>query len=183
MQLHQECRKPRSKRPVRSIVCLALSAALTTATIPEPAFAAQEAGRIPEWLRPHAVVRLTATSASEAKQLVGEFQETRGDSIWIWWPQTRRATGVPLSAISRFEVSRERSPRTWAGAGIGFLAGAVLGGVSGAREGAEMGDTGARVVVSGITVGCLGMIFGALIGHSSKSDHWTVVWNREGESK
>jgi hypothetical protein len=183
VQLHQDYPDRRSKRLARSIVCLALSAALTTTAIPQSAFADQEPGTIPEWLRPHALVRVTVTSPSEARQLVGEFQETRGDSIWIWWREARRTTGVPLSAISEFEVSRERTRRTWSGAGIGFLAGAVLGGVAGAKEGADMGDTGARVVLSGITVGCLGMIFGALIGHSSKSDHWTSVWNRKGEPR
>jgi hypothetical protein len=119
------------------------------------------------------------TSAPGSEPFIGEFQEARGDSVWIRWRQSQQTIGVPLSAISRLEVSREQSPRTWAGAGLGFLAGAAIGGVAGAREGAEMGDTGARVALSGITMGCLVMIFGALFGHSCTAYHWTPVWNRE----
>jgi hypothetical protein len=158
---------------------LFLSAALTTTAVPPPAFADQEPGTIPEWLRPHALVRITVPSASGARPFVGEFQEMHGDSVWIRSRQARQTVGIPLATISRLEVSRERSPRTWAGAGIGFLAGAVIGGAAGAREGAQMGDTGARVVASGIAMGCLVMIFGAVVGHSSKADHWTAIWNRE----
>lgn len=170
----------RPRRVTRSIVAIGLVIAL--AAPPAAGRADPTVGTAPEWLRADTRLRLTPVSPSGPRVLVGEFREAHGDSIWIR-ERYARSVGLPLSGIRRFEVSRERSPRTWTGAGIGFLAGALFGGVAGASEGADQGDTGARVVASGIFIGCLGMILGAIVGHSSRADHWTVVWEREGGSE
>jgi len=154
---------------------------LTTSVLGRAQASDAAPGEVPPWLHPHARVRLTPFAPSRARPILGEFREARGDSVWIRTGFGPHDTGIPLSQISRFEVSRERSPRTWHGAGIGFLGGALIGGAAGVSEGAEQGDTGARVAVDGLLLGCLLMIPCALIGHAEKTDHWVVIWSREAD--
>jgi len=138
-------------------------------------------GQVPAWLRPHAPIRLTLLRKVDNRPLVGEFLEGRGDSIRMCTRYPQRDLALPLDEVGRLEVSRERSPRTWDGARVGFLGGALLGVAAGASEGHQQGDTGARIVVDAITLGCLGMALGAVAGHSTKADHWTVIWSRTDE--
>ncbi len=143
----------------RSIEFFALIAGFLTTSVLGRALAADAAlGEVPPWLHPHAPVRLTPVAPPGARPISGEFRGTHGDSVWIRLRYAPHDVGLPLSEISRFEVSRERSPRTWSGARTGFLGGFLIGGAMGASEGAQQGDTGARVVVGGLMLGCLVMI-------------------------
>ncbi len=135
-------------------------------------------GQVPTWLRAGAPLRLTLLSNAYHKPVVGEFRETRGESIWVRARYTKKEMAIPLAEIGRFEVSQERYPRTWTGAAYGLLAGAVMGVVVGANEGKEQGDTGARIFVDGIVLGGLGMAIGALVGHTIEVDRWSLIWSR-----
>jgi hypothetical protein len=172
---------PRSRRLAWPARILALVLTLAIAPIPGGAGELDETpGHVPPWLRPQASIRLTLLRNTDNRPLIGEFREGRGDSIWIRSRYTQRDVSLPLAEVLRFEVSQEESRRTWSGAGIGFLGGALLGVAAGASEGSQMGDTGARIAVDAVLLGCLGMIVGAVVGHSVKADHWTVIWNRGG---
>jgi hypothetical protein len=170
---------PRSRRIARLPRFLAVFV-LAIATTPVGALGSDELpGQVPPWLRPQTSIRLTMIDRGDRGPILGEFRTARGDSIWISPRQAGREVALPLPEVARFEVSREQSPRTWSGAGIGFLAGAIIGAALGAKEGSEQGDTGARIAVDGIAVGCLGMALGALVGHSVRDDHWTTIWSRD----
>ncbi len=184
MRRFQESARRQRRQPLRSIVGIALIVALAAGPVAERARAADAvSGTVPEWLRPQTRLRLTPSPPVAARPIVGEFREARGDSIWIRERFARFDVGIPLSGVARFEVSRERSPKTWTGAGLGFLAGALIGGAVGANEGADQGDTGARIVLSGLVIGSLGMILGAIVGHTAQSDHWNVIWSREADPR
>ena len=139
-------------------------------------------GEVPPWLRPQAPIRLTLIANTDNRPLLGEFRGVRGDSVWMTTSSSQQDVVLPLAQVARFEVSQEQSPRTWRGAGIGFLAGALVGVIAGASEAKLQGDMGARIAVDATILGGLGTILGALIGTSVKNDHWTVLWSRNAGS-
>jgi len=174
---------PRSRQLAGAAKILAV--VITLAITPTPSGAVGldvTPGEVPDWLHPQASIRLTLLRNADNRPLVGEFRDGRGDSIWIRARYTQRDVSLPLAEVVRFEVSQEESRRTWSGAGIGFLVGALGGVAAGASEGSQMGDTGARIAVDAVVLGCLGMMLGAVIGHSVKVDHWAVIWSRNAGS-
>lgn len=175
--------RPNRQRALpNQIVAVAVAVAVILATVPGGAAGLDVTpGQVPYWLRPHAPIRLTLLGNVDNRPLVGEFREGRGDSIWIRTRYTRRDVALPLAEVVRFEVSQEQSPRTWYGAKIGFLAGALIGVAVGADEGRQQGDTGARIAVDAVVLGSLGMAIGAVVGHAGRADHWTVIWSRTHE--
>ncbi len=89
---------------------------------------------------------------------------------------------VPVTLLTRLDVSRGRKTNTGKGAEIGFLLGGVVGAVIGYAsyeecEGVCFGDFGSgfAAFVGGLVGGLGGGAVGALIGSSTKTDRWREV--------
>jgi hypothetical protein len=89
----------------------------------------------------------TSTAAgrlsSRGLEQTGTVIEVRGDTLLFTADHQSTQTLVPITSLTRLEVSRGKRSHVLAGAGLGFLAGAVVGGVIGypsAHHAAQTGD-------------------------------------------
>ena len=90
-----------------------------------------------------------------------------------------KTLAVARADVTRLEVSTGRRRHTWRGAGIGALVGVT----SGAFVGYASGDDGgwccftaeAKAVMTGVGLGGLGAVIGAVVGSLTRSDRWISV--------
>ncbi len=119
-------------------------------------------------------IRVTAPSTGVDK-LVGICLSTSGDSLRMQADEQASPMTISLADVTRLEVSQGRKSNTLRGLGIGFLVGAVAGGLLATQVDVEEGlDPGPEeLILYGAVVG--GAAFGAIgagIGALSKSERW-----------
>jgi len=88
-----------------------------------------------------------------------------------------------LAQLQSLEVARGRSSHWLKGAAIGFMPGALLGGLVGARSTCYPDDNecfnGGLAVVGALTGGIVTASVGALIGLAFRTDRWVRVHERK----
>ncbi len=129
-------------------------------------------------LNPGKRVRVSAPELDLRKQ-VATIVSVDADTLTVEINGWVAPVAIPTASVTRLEVRRRRSgSRVWKGAGLGFLAGAVVGGVSGyllAHEGStnSNGDYGPLgAVAGGVLGGGVGALIGALV---AVGDRWESV--------
>ena len=87
-----------------------------------------------------------------------------------------RLFSIPLNSVSDFERSLGKvKGNTWAGAGIGFLIGAVSGVVLAVAHSGDEGGAGPYILLGAGVIGIPCGLIGALIGASTRSERWEPV--------
>jgi hypothetical protein len=94
-----------------------------------------------------------------------------GDALVLHMGSQR--TEIPSESITLIERSVSRRRHTVLGAGVGFLAGVVLGAVAPCQGGDS--QEGVCRAVSVIGLGGVGLIAGSVIGWTSRSDNWVPI--------
>ena len=126
--------------------------------------------------------RVRVTVPGQARR-VGTVVALTGDTLVARW-ERGEPRGVPLSQLSRLEVSRGLHERPWRGAGIGLALGATVGVVIGAAtyEGCEgrancmeLGGPGTNAVAAGLVIGTGGAVVGGLLGAVRRTEKWQTV--------
>jgi len=120
-------------------------------------------------------VRLLAAPLGPRK-LTGTLVEMRGDSVLFAADHQSVRTLIPTASLTGIEVSRGMHSHVWRGAGIGFLVGALAGGVVGYslahRPPSDDGDYGPLVgAVGAVIVGSVGIAVGAVVG-TRQTERW-----------
>ncbi len=136
-------------------------------------------------VRPGARVRVTGHfcqfySNCEGVQLehrVGTFVTWEADTLVV---QSNGDTlSVPVTLVTRLDVSRGRKMNTGKGAVIGLLVGGVVGAVIGYANYEEGGfgdlGPGVNVAAGGVIGGLGGLVTGAFIGLAIQTDRWREV--------
>jgi hypothetical protein len=123
-------------------------------------------------------VRLLTPEFGARKQ-TGTVVEARADTLLFTADHQSTRTLVPTASLTGLEVSRGMHSRVLAGAAIGFLAGAVVGGVIGYalvhEPPSDDGDYGPlAAAVGAVIVGSVGIGVGALVG-SRQTERWETV--------
>ncbi len=119
--------------------------------------------------------RLLAPALGPRRQ-VGTVVEVRGDTLLFTPDHQSTPALVPTESVTEIEMSRGMHSHVLAGAGLGFLAGAVTGGVIGYALAhtppSDDGDYGPLVgAVGAVILGGVGVGVGALIG-SRQTERW-----------
>jgi hypothetical protein len=86
-------------------------------------------------------------------------------------------THIPRASVVRLDVSRARHSKTLTGLGLGFVGGAIVGGVVGRLadvEGNDLAPQDAMLIGAGFGAGA-GVLVGTLIGVSTRVDDWQPV--------
>ncbi len=129
----------------------------------------------------HANARVRVMTVGSDRWVTGKLLAPPADSVKLLARDT-----VPMvlatSSLARPEVSRGMRRQTkrgmWIGAGMGFVAGFVLGFATYEEcTGFCVGDPGQSGTgfVAGVLGSALGLGIGALIGSSSKGERWSPV--------
>jgi len=120
-------------------------------------------------LQPGQRVRVTVPSLDVNKHKT-TFQRLHGDTLVF------SSASYAVSDVTRLDVHSGRKSHTWAGAGIGFLVGAVGGGIAGHQFGL-CEDNKAECALGGAGVfGLGGSLLGAAVGGFVwKTDKWQEV--------
>ena len=162
---------------------LAGAALLAVVLVPDWA-AAQEASpsRAPAAVAPGARVRVTAPGGAEPR--VGTLVALTPDTLTARWA-TGDSGAVALAEVTGLEVSRGLRGRPWRGAGLGFLGGAVIGAVWGAKtyEGCNpqepcidfAGSDAASATAGAIVLGAAGALVGGVVGALWRAEAWRPV--------
>jgi hypothetical protein len=108
----------------------------------------------------------------------GQITAWTADSVVLDAPGARGALAVPITSVSRMDVSRPRTVLEGAGR-IGAV-GVVIGGVTGAVLGIREGDdwffsAKAKAVGYGIILGGAGGLAGMLVGALAPGERWQRV--------
>jgi hypothetical protein len=106
-----------------------------------------------------------------------------GDTLVLQKPGAGATLRMPLEQVRKFQISRgQRSfgSRTLRGAGWGFVAGAVIGAVSGLADGdgeprIELFSAEAKAMLGAFFLGGTGAVVGAVVGGVSDSERWQTV--------
>jgi hypothetical protein len=119
--------------------------------------------------------RLSAPPLGPRKQ-AGTVVEVRGDTLLFAADRQSERTLVPTASLTGLEVSRGMHSHVWKGVGIGFLAGALAGGVIGyslahtpPSDDGDYGPLGGAV--GAVILGSVGIAAGAIIG-SRQTERW-----------
>lgn len=114
------------------------------------------------------------------RKQAGTVVEMRGDTLLFTADGQSTPALVPTESLTGLEVSRGMHSHVLAGAGLGFLAGALVGGVIGyasLHEGPPYsdGDYGGVGAVSGAAIGGgVGIGVGAIVG-SRRTERWETL--------
>jgi hypothetical protein len=116
--------------------------------------------------------------SSRGQMQTGTVLEVRGDTLVFTAEHQSTPTLVPTASLMGLEVNRgKKRSHVVKGAGLGFLAGVLVGGVVGyasAVQAAQNGDDLAYLEVpAGMVVGGgVGIVVGAVIGTRRTGDRW-----------
>jgi hypothetical protein len=157
--------------------------ALTAApTSPAPALTADTiVGRLPR--QGEAVRVIIPATPTAPQQLVrGYFQRLTGDTAILQREMLlgRRAPPsvldtLPLRGSSELQVLVRRRSHALAGFGMGFAAGALLGGAIGSGGTTDPAWKPHTAALGAVGLGLAGGIVGALIGNSMGAEEWATV--------
>jgi len=143
---------------------------------------AQATGSTPSPLQPGTRIR---TSVAGVGTVTGRVVGVTGDTLRVARDGTADTMSVARSSLTWLDVSTSQHKRRWVGAGVGFLAGAALGGIIGAATYQEptcapdawfcdFGGRGMEAAGDGILLGSVGAIVGAIVG-AGRADTWQPV--------
>ena len=134
-------------------------------------------------IQPGARVRITTPGA---KARTATVVAHTGDTLVVRWPQFANAVPVPVSGISRLDVSTGRHRRVLKGAGLGTLVGGATGGLVAAISYSpcdpdtffdcflEPENRGEAAVWGTLVGGTLGLVVGTLAG-LPRRESWQQV--------
>jgi len=150
-------------------------------TLLAAAASAQESQSLPSGVQAGARVRATAPSVGTVS---GRVIAVHGDIVDLKSDQSRDTVHIVASQLTALDVSTAQHTRRLAGTGIGFLSGAVLGGVLGAatyRKPDCSGEVlfcdlgpGFDATAGAVLLGGVGAVVGLLVG-SVSVDTWEPV--------
>lgn len=120
-------------------------------------------------------VRVTAPDVFRGR-LVGSVVTLGADTCVLEVEGRAEQLALPLTSLTRLEVSRGQSSMWAQGMGIGFLLGATLGAVVGltAAESWDVGGEAAAAALAGL-IGVPGAFVGLAVGASTKKERWESV--------
>lgn len=107
----------------------------------------------------------------------GRLQALDADTIRMRTEKPDAVLAIPRASIDRVWVHDGTKHHGWTGAGIGLLAGAVMGGIAGAGLEVDIGwgnpspATGLGVVAGAVG----GFVIGGIVGSLVPSDRWLAV--------
>ena len=157
--------------------------ALLLLALAAPTLVSGQAPALVGTLQPGARVRITTPGA---KARTATVVAHTGDTLMVRWPQFANAVPVPVSGISRLDVSTGRHRRVLKGAGLGTLVGGATGGLLAAisyspcepegimscfLEPENRGEAAAWGTLAG---GTLGLVVGTLAG-LPRRESWQQV--------
>jgi len=107
----------------------------------------------------------------------GQFRALDGDTLRMRAQSTDAEVAIPTAYVTQVWVADGSRTHFWAGAGIGSLAGALIGGVIGSTQQPAEGLTcHSPATACGVALGApAGFLLGGLIGALIKSDRWRPV--------
>jgi uncharacterized protein YcfJ len=155
-------------RLLRSL--FALVAILATAPTARAQYAA------PGWMSTGSRIRVTAPSLS-TDPIVGRLLLYTTDSLLLAAGDGEVRMRVPMSLVRTVEVSEGRDRLDWAvkGAGIGLVAGILIGGAAFAHSEANS----LASVAGGIAGGVIGAPLGGVVGALAAPERWAPGWRLE----
>jgi hypothetical protein len=129
--------------------------------------------------------RIRFALPSDERAVVAEVLVQRGESLWVRPLQATDTVTFSLSRLAHLDVSSGQKPNGRRGLGIGFLSGAVVGGVWGYAWGQDCSTAdstnscwfprGETALAGAAAIGAVGALVGTLIGESILSDRWAPV--------
>jgi hypothetical protein len=126
-------------------------------------------------------VRITAPTYTLTNQ-TADVVSVRSDSLFLQLAGDGMVAmvAVPITAVSRLDVSTGRRRHTLQGAGIGALVGAgsgmLIGFASGDDEPGFLAFTaGEKAALGGAVLGGAGLLLGAIVGTLNVTDRWASV--------
>lgn len=134
-------------------------------------------------LRPGDIARVSAT-APVLNRFVGRVVLLTDDTLALQPDDSGSRIAIPRAALTSAErrlPNASRATHTLAGAGIGLLGGAVVGGALGALftqpcSGSESPcGPGFGAVLGGVGLGTVGLILGTVIGVALPVERWSPV--------
>lgn len=128
-------------------------------------------------VRPGDRVRVTAFGLVGGRS-VATFLSLQSDTFLLQRGQQEAPLVVPLSSVTRFEVSRGQRSKWAEGLGIGFFVGAIVGAVVGYASGLPASrdlPSGQAAAVGAGLLSVPGALVGLAIGANTKGDRWEEV--------
>ena len=128
-------------------------------------------------------VRLFASdSGTEAGRLssrglkhTGTVIEMRSDTLVITAEAQSNPSFVPAASLTSLEVSRGTHSHILAGAALGLLAGAVVGGVITRENATNNEERGLEILFGTLLGGGAGLVGGAVIGSRLRTERWEAL--------
>lgn len=124
--------------------------------------------------------RVRVTHPGEGTR-TGQVLSLTADTLEVRLDGRSETAHMPLEQVSRLEVSRGLQRQLMRRAGIGFLAGATVGGVAGALAGSDCRPndilcpgTGGGLIIGGVFFGTVGGVLGLVAG-VIPSEKWERV--------
>jgi hypothetical protein len=109
---------------------------------------------------------------------VGRLTALDGDTLRIQVRSNEAAVAIPTASLDRLSVIHGTKGHFWAGAGLGLLGGALIGGVIGSTQdlSGSFLFSNTNPAVLGIVIGApAGLLLGGIIGAAIRSDRWLPV--------
>ena len=113
-----------------------------------------------------------------ASTYVGWLTALDGDTLHIQVRSNEAAVAIPMASLDRLSVIHGTKGHFWAGAGLGLLGGALIGGVIGSTQdlSGSFVFSNTNPAVLGIVIGApAGLLLGGIIGATIRSDRWLPV--------
>ena len=127
------------------------------------------------------LVRVVHNAACCVSPFIGTLVATSADSIWIR-PERASATSAPVPIPRASVRSLERGERVGAhklaGAGVGFVTGAVFGGFVGRASACHCDLRSMSVAAGTVAGGLVGILAGTLIGAVNPHYEWDYADSR-----
>jgi len=141
--------------------------------------AATNAQATPVVLTPNTRIRFAVAPDTP---VVANVVAQHGDSLWVHAERTNDTLALRVSSLTRLDVSRGKETHALHAAGVGFLIGAVSGGIFGYATGENCQPTdwicfprGETATLGALMFGLLGAGAGAIVGWVMPVERWNHV--------
>lgn len=105
----------------------------------------------------------------------GQLRTLEGDTLRMHAQSSGGELAIPTASITHLWVMDGRKGNFWAGAGIGLLGGALIGGVIGATREFCVLDCSPATGLGVIFGAPAGLVLGGIVGAMIRSDRWRAV--------
>ncbi len=126
--------------------------------------------------------RIRFAVAPDTPAVVARVIAQHGDSLWVHAERANDTLALRVSSLARLEVSRGKETHARHAAGVGFLIGAVSGGIFGYAAGEDCQPTDwicfprrETATVGALMFGLLGAGAGAIVGWVKPVERWNHV--------